>query len=468
MDHLRFANERIPIVADVDVFVAGGGCAGTGAGVAAARSGMRTLIAERMFCLGGTLTAGLMSKIAILSTNHGFGEELIRRLDSYQKSDFLASRSEVPIDPEAAKLMLDKMVAEEAGAEVLFGTTITGAVVEGKSVKAVIVDSINGLEAIRAKYFIDCTGDGQLGFKAGASHMTGSEADGYSSSPTLMFRVGNVDLDRLIDEMERRPELRESSERNTYSYHKLSPAQNRDNIAHDRYAHFADFLPYIRKMIAEHPGMFSEQEFATMEQRGILFMNQPRKNHVLVNCTRIPFFKGTDKRELSAACMSGRRQAETVFRFMKAFLPGFEESFMMDTASMLGIRESRRITGDYILTEKDVESYRKFEDAVVSNQGGVEIHGTHGKDTEIRELGTGDCYHVPYRSVIAKDFDNLFMAGRCFSANHPALSAARNISYCMALGQATGNAAAQLIERGKSDVRQIDIAKLQSVLRDII
>jgi len=468
MDHITLSRERIPVVDECDVFVAGGGCAGVGAGSAAAGSGARTMIAERMFSLGGTLTGGLMSKIAILSTNHGFGEELLRRLDKLQGSNFLASRSEVPVDPEAAKRMLDLMVAEEAGAEVLFGTAVAAVESDGRRIDAVVVNSINGLEAIRAKYFIDCTGDAQLGFRAGAACMTGDSADGYSSAPTLMFRVGNVDLERLISEMERRPELRESSERATYSYHRLTPAQNRENIARDRYAHFADFVPYIRRMARENPGMFSEWELSMMLQRGILFMNQPQGGHVLVNCTRIPCFRGDDKKELTAACISGRRQAEAAFRFMKAFLPGFESSFLMDTGSMLGVRESRRLVGDYVLTEQDVESYRKFPDVVVSNQGGVEIHGTRGKGTEIRELGTDDCYHVPYRCVIARDFDNLFMAGRCFSADHPALSAARNISYCMALGQATGNAAAQLVKRGKSDAREIDIGMLQATLRNVI
>jgi hypothetical protein len=468
MDYLTLSKERIPIVAEYDVFVAGGGCAGVGAGVAAARSGMRTLIAERMFCLGGTLTGGLMSKIAILNTNHGFGEELLVRLDRLQGSDFLASRSEVPVDPEAAKRMLDRMVVEEAGAEVLFGTAVAAVARAGRRIEAVVVNSINGLEAIRAKYYIDCTGDAQLGFRAGAACLVGDAADGYSSAPTLMFRVGNVDLERLITEMEQRPELRESSERNTYSYHRLSPAQNRENIARDRYAHFADFVPYLRQKARENPGMFSEWELSMMLQRGILFMNQPQGGHVLVNCTRTPYFRGDDKKELTEACLSGRRQAEATFRFMKAFLPGFEGSFLMDTGSMLGVRESRRLVGDYVLTEEDVETYRKFPDVVVSNQGGVEIHGTRGKGTEIRELRTDDCYHVPYRCVIARDFDNLFMAGRCFSADHPALSAARNISYCMALGQATGNAAAQLIKRGAADVREIDIPMLQETLRDVI
>jgi hypothetical protein len=153
---------------------------------------------------------------------------------------------------------------------------------------------------------------------------------------------------------------------------------------------------------------------------------------------------------------------------MKNFIPGFEKSFIMDTGSLLGIRESRRITGDYIFTQEDVESLRKFDDAIVSNHGGVEIHATDGKETLIRELRRDDHYQVPYRSIIARDFDNLFMAGRCFSASHPALSAARNISYCMALGQAAGSAGAQLIHSGKKNVREIDIRTLQAQLVSVI
>ena len=191
----------------MDIFIAGGGCAGAGAAAAAGRNGVKTLAVERFFFLGGTMTGGLMSKIAIGAVNHGIGEELIKRLDEYQGTHFLDSRPEVPIDPEAAKFMLDRMVIEEAGAEVLFGTTVTAVISEGRAINTVIIDSINGLEAVRAKYFIDCTGDGQLGFKAGASYVVGNE-QGYSSSPTLMFRAANVDIDKLISEMESRPELR--------------------------------------------------------------------------------------------------------------------------------------------------------------------------------------------------------------------------------------------------------------------
>jgi hypothetical protein len=404
---------------------------------------MRTLIAERMFCLGGTLTGGLMSKIAILNTNHGFGEELLVRLDRLQGSDFLASRSEVPVDPEAAKRMLDRMVVEEAGAEVLFGTAVAAVARAGRRIEAVVVNSINGLEAIRAKYYIDCTGDAQLGFRAGAACLVGDAADGYSSAPTLMFRVGNVDLERLITEMEQRPELRESSERNTYSYHRLSPAQNRENIARDRYAHFADFVPLPP---AEGPGEPGHvQRMGTLHDAAAghtLHEPAPAAGTCWSNCTRIPYFRGDDKKELTEACLSGRRQAEATFRFMKAFLPGFEGSFLMDNrkhARCPGVPPARRRLRAHRGGRGNLPEVpgRRGQ-----QPGGVEIHGNRGKGTVIRELRTDDCYHVPYRAWIARDFDNLFMAGRCFCADHPALSAARNISYCMALGQATGNAAA--------------------------
>lgn len=467
MEYVTINNHKIPLVYKPDIFIAGGGCAGVGAMIAAARQGVKTLAVERMFCLGGTMTSALMSKLAIGSRNHGLGEELIKRLDEYQGSHFLESRPEVPIDPELAKFMLDKMAIEEAGAEVFFGTTITEVLVEKRTIKAVIIDSINGLEAVQAKYYIDCTGDGQLGFKAGASCVVG-DTEGYSSSPTLLFRIANVDIDRLISEMEAHRDTLGVSAHTSYSNHKLTPWQNRKNIASDKYAHFADFIPYIKQKAKENPGMFTEKEIEMMLQRGLIFMNQPQGTHVLVNSTRIPYFRGNDNKELTNAVLSGRKQIEAAFRFMKAFIPGFEKSFIMDSGSMLGIRESRRITGDYIFTEKDVESLKKFDDAVVSNSGGIEIHSTKGEGTEIHELGRDDYYNVPYRSIIARDLDNLFMAGRCFSANHPALSAARNITYCMALGQAAGTAGAQLVRRDKEQARDIDIKALQGQLVSIL
>ena len=466
MEYVNWADKKIPVAGNVDLFIAGGGCAGTGAAIAAGRAGIKTFAAERMFALGGTMTSALMSKIAISASNHGIAEEFIKKLDSIQKSNFLASRHEVPIDPELAKLTLDKMVIDEAGAEVRFGACVCDVIKDGRNIEYAIIDSINGFEAVRARYYIDSSGDGQLAYKAGASYTVGND-EGYGSSPTLMFRVGNVDIEKLISEMEARPDVY-ASERQSYTNHKISPRQNRENIANDKYAHFADFIPLLRQKAKEHPDFFTEWELEMLLQRGLIFMNQPQGSHVLVNATRIPYFRGNDGEELSRAMVSGRKQIDAYFRFMKAFLPGFEKSFIMDSGSMLGIRESRRITGDYIFTSDDVNRLAKFDDVIVSNFGGVEIHSATGQGTNITELGKGDYYHVPYRSIIAKDFDNLFIAGRCFSANHAALSAARNIAYCMALGQAAGSAAAQLTRSGKKNAREIAIKELQKELASII
>ena len=468
MEYITLENREIAVVAEVDVLVCGGGCAGVGAAISAARQGAKTLVVERMFYLGGMMTGGLMSKVAISPTNNSLALEILNRLDDYQHMTFAKSRPEVPIDPETTKLILDTMVVKEAKAQVLFGTVVSSVVVENEKVSYVIVENIEGSQAIRAKYVIDCTGDGQLAFKAGAGYDRGNE-QGYSSSPTLMFRVGNCNLDVLLDFMEANPEDFAISY-HTYSNHKLSPKQNRENIKRDMYAHFADFIRYMDKKIAQQPERYSEWEKRVLHQRGLIFLNQPMSNQVLVNSSRIPLFKGDDATELSAAMIEGRRQVEVLFSFMKSHLPGFEDSYILDTGSLLGIRESRRIIGDYIFTQQDVESLRKFDDVIVSNHGGVEIHhtNTEGRGTDIRELDPSEFYHVPYRSIIAKGFKNLFMAGRCFSANHAALSAARNIAYCIALGEASGAAAAYLAKNGKDDVRDIDIAWLQEVMKNAI
>jgi hypothetical protein len=462
MNYVMLDSREIPVIDEVDVVICGGGCAGVGAAISAARQGAKTLLIERMFSLGGMMTGGLMSKIAISPTNNSLALEILTRLDAYQHTHFVKSRPEVPIDPENMKLLLDTMVVEESKAQVLFGTVVSDVVSEHGQINAIIIENIQGTQAIKGKYFIDCTGDGQLAFKAGALFSRGN-AEGYSSSPTLMFRVANCNIEKLIDCMDANPELFAITY-NTYSNHKLSPKENRINIKNDMYAHFADFIRFIDSKIESNPGSFTTWEKKILHQRGLIFLNQPNPNQVLVNSTRIQQFYGDDASELSKAMITSRKQVEVLFGFMKKYLPGFEDSYIMDTGSLLGIRESRRIIGDYVFTEDDVESLRRFEDAIVSNHGGIEIHSTNGNGTDIRELGPKAFYQVPYRSIIAKGFLNLLMAGRCFSANHAGLSAARNIAYCIALGEAAGAAAAYLCKKNKTDVRQIDIAWLQHVM----
>jgi hypothetical protein len=461
-DYVLIGEQRIPVTAQADIVIAGGGPAGIGAAIAAGREGARVILVERMFCLGGAMTAGLMSKIAISRRNRGIAAEFLERLDRYQGTSYIQSRPEVPIDPELAKLLLDRMVIDEAAVDVRFGSVVSQVVTEGRDLKALIISNINGLQAIRAKYFIDCTGDGQVGFLAGAACMLGNEEGGPPSAPSLLFRIANVDVDKFIGAHEKNVEEYKSART------RHSPAEMRELYHSGRYVFFVDYLPFIKRRIGENPLMFSEWEQKVLNTRGLIFLNQPQKGVILVNSTRILGFHGNDALELSAAMTAGRRQIETIFRFMKTFFPGFENSFVMDTGAILGIRESRRLAGDYVLLESDISGGARFEDAVVSNDGGIEIHSPLGFGLKGSHLGKDEYYQVPYRSIIARDFNNLFMAGRCFSASHPALSAARNIAYCIALGEAAASAGAWLVQNQKTNVRDIDIQALQGKLANIL
>ena len=466
MKTITVKGHEVPIIAEPDVFIAGGGPAGVGAAIQARRSGASVFLAEKLYALGGTLTSGLMSKIAVAQMTNGLPLEIIRRFDAYQGTHYENSRPEVPVDPETAKIILDEMVIRESGADVHFGTVVSGIVQENGEIQAVLLSSLDGECAVRAKYYIDCTGDGQMAYLAGADCMV-EGGESYSSSPTLMFRIGNCDLEKLFQYEESHPELFEHVY-TTYKRHIMDAAQCRQNIEDQIYAHMADFVKLIRARCAEYPDAFTEEEQEVLLRRGILFLSQPAPNHVLVNSTTRPQFRGDREKEVSETMAELRRHCHILFRFAKRFIPGFENAFLMDTASLLGIRESRRIRGDYVLTQEDVESFRKFDDAICSNGGGVELHSGKANSLVLHEQDGMGTYNIPYRAIIAKDFKNLLMAGRCFSASHAALSAARNISYCCALGQAAGAAAAILSLEGKASVRELDVRKVQEITKDNI
>ncbi len=454
----RLGERVIPCCATVDLVVAGGGAAGFGAALAAARQGMKTVIIEREFALGGIMTLGLMSKIAISPMLQGIPRELITRL-AESKMSLPAGGTEVPIDPEATKLLLEEMLLAEH-VRIMLGNAVVGAVQQDGKLRAVLIENKSGCQAVAGKVFIDATGDGDLAARAGAQFQSGRPEDGLCSAPTLMFRVYNIDLEKTMAYLDTHPEEMNPS----YSQYPPTPAALREHYyaPAQKYCHFATFERLIDKVASER--RFSDWEIRVLKQRGIIFLNQPNPNQVLVNTTRIPYFHGADAQELSDAMIEGRKQAHFIHRFMKEYIPGFENSAIMDTASILGVRESRRITGDYTFTEDDVNGQARFADAIVRKSGGIEVHGLAGFGTEIKELPREAWYDIPYRSIIAKDFVNLLLAGRCFSATQKALSAARSIGFCMALGEAAGTAAALAIHEGVA-VRRIAIADLQRLLK---
>ena len=449
---------KTPIVETADVVVAGSGPAGIGSALAAARNGARVLIIEREYALGGMMTTGLMSKIAISERIQGIPREVIARLAETGMA-LPKGAPEIPIDPEETKYLLDDMLLAE-NVTLMLGSSVVGAHVENGDVKAVIVENKSGRQAVASKVFIDATGDGDLSVFAGAAYEYGRKEDGLCSSPTLMFRIGNVDVNAMLDYVLEHPE-----DLAGYSFDEpVDPAPFIEAIrgTPQSYCKFGRFNALINRVAETHT--FTEWEWQVLRARnGFVILNMPQPDQVLVNSTRILHHNATDAKSLSDSMVEGRRQIRFISDFLKRYLPGFEQSYTMDTAALMGVRESRRIVGEYMLGEEDVLGQARFDDVILRNTGGIEVHSPTGNELKIVHLKRGEWYDISYRTILVKGLNNLMVAGRCFSASHLAQSAARSIGFCMALGQAAGTAAALATGRN-IPLRQVPAAELKRLL----
>ncbi len=423
---------ELPIHKDVDVVVVGGGSAGLGAAVAAARNGARTLLIERYGFLGGQATAGMVGTIGGGHQNYRQGqgptlvirgvlEEFIDRLTAAEGAAppfvFEGQTWLVPYDPLAWKNIAEEMVLE-AGGEILYHTFVTAVIKEQNAVTGVIVENKSGRSAVRGKVFIDASGDADVAHLAGAPCVKGD--NGNVQLPSTMFRMANVDTDQALafptEELWRT--LREAMERREF-----------DVPRYDGY-----ILP------------------------------SPRPREVTLNITTVTFqgkpLDATDVRHLTWGEIEGRRQVREYERFLRKYIPGFEKAFVNDVGPQVGVRESRNILGEYVLTFDDVKNLARFDDAVVRYCWPLEQHRLDRVEwTDFPQ----DYYEIPYRSLLPQEVDQVLVVGRCFSVEHRAQAAARGTSLCIGQGQAAGTAAAMSI---KSHItpRQIDVHELQEVL----
>ena len=424
-----------PVLAETDVLVAGGGPAGVAAGIAAARNSARALIVEDRECLGGMATSGMMNRLGPYHDEQkmivgGIPWEVIQRLIAMNAAIAPVpcphtdpDRYWIPFDPEALKHVLDLMV-REAGVEVLFQTHVVSVVQDNDRLVGVIVESKSGRHAILAKMIIDATGDGDVAALAGAPYEKGRPEDGLMQPMTLLYKVHNVDRDRV----------------------KAALAAHKNEIF-ERAKAQGDVIPrYVG------PGTD----------------NLLRSDETYYNVDHVHSADGTSVRDLSRAVMEARDLIWQSVAFARKHVPGYECSYLCATASNLGVRESRRISGEYVLTGDDVLAGRKFADAVARYACWIDIHtvapGKHKGHYASKGLAPGDYYDIPYRSLVPKRVENMLVAGRCFSATHEAFASARMIPCCMAMGQAAGTAAALAVE-GNTPPRALDVARLQSALR---
>lgn len=440
---------EVPVRRAVDVLVVGAGPAGLAAAVAAARHGARTLLVERYGYVGGNLTAGLvgpcMTSYSLDGSQQlirGVFEELVLRMEvegaaihpskvpagsPYAGFITYGHDKVTPFDPEALKSVATAMCLE-AGVELLLHTFVVQASTRANEVTGVLAASKSGLEMIEATVVVDCSADADVAATGGAEFHQGRETDGLTQPMTLFFRVGNVD-DQVVE-----------------AYVAAHP---------DDYRPFASIVDDARLA-----GEF------TIPRRGVGLYKTLQPGVWRVNTTRIQRRDGTNAEDLTHAEVEGRRQVQELMGFFHRRLPGFQNCVLVDTAATIGVRETRRIVGEYTLTLDDLASGTDFDDVIAVCGYPVDIHSpTDAGGGVSDEIKTANAYQIPYRCLIPRSVDQLLVAGRSVSATHEALAAIRVMPPAFAMGQAAGTAAALAAKNGCRP-RDVDIASLQAELVD--
>ncbi len=438
------------------VIVCGGGLAGVCAATAAARNGARTLLVERDGCLGGTMTSCLVGPMMCFHSPQrqvigGLAQEVVDRLQAMgacpghilDTSDYCHTIT--PFDAEALKLVCQRMV-QEAGATTLYHALVTGVIKNGSALTGIEVTHKAGTERLMADIVIDATGDADVAWLSGAPVEYGRPSDGRVQPISLMFKVSHVDNAALREYTKMHPEEVGLTEKQVKAY--ISQPMNKN----------AGFREKLHRYIMEGK--------IPIQREGVLFFNTVYEDEVIVNTSRIAGVDVLDPWALSEAENLGREQAFALFQFFKNEIPGFAQSRLAAVGQRIGVRESRRIIGEYVLTGEDILAERRFPDAVAQSSYPIDIHSlVPGEKSDAAWRYHGETYDIPYRSLVPKEVDQLLIAGRSISTTREAQGSVRVSPTCMAFGQAAGTAAVVAMTQ-ECPPRHIDTGELRRLLME--
>ncbi len=443
-----------------DVVIAGGGLAGCAAAIAAARQGLDTCLIEASGVVGGAATNGLVAPISSLSgniTNVSFGGILQEFLDlNIAKAKEMCKSNYNPITSlHTTKYVLLEMLYN-AGVKVLFHTFIVDTELKNDYLQAVLVATKAGIQKIEGKMFIDCTGDGDVAVRTNATMVYGN-SDGELSSVvnagnkddidgdykgkvqpcSVMFNMGGVNVSEGLKFMNI-----------TITYDMLGITK--EDFLNWEYANTLGFE-------------VDESDVVPMPQGRVWLCPGIHKNEAVINMSRVIDVDPTDPISLADGEVKAGRQVFAIVSFLQHFIPGFENAYLIDSANSLGIRESRRLLGEYMLSGNDVIECVSFTDTIAHGSYIIDIHDPTGKRKALGGAIKGDYYSIPYRSLITKKCKNLAVAGRLISADHVAMSSTRIQGTCMLTGEACGTAAFFAKQKNNSFI-DIDVNELQNQL----
>ena len=419
--HINEPSRRTPLFGEYEVVVLGGGPAGIAAALAAGRRGRSTLLVERYGFLGGAGTAAGLSTFCGLhgvvhgkheQVVHGVADDILDRLAAMEglNKPHLTVQNKIQAqayDISAFKIAADELMAE-AKVKVLYHAFAAGVAMAGRY-------------AVRGQIFIDGSGDGDLAAWAGAPYEVG-DGLGNMLYPSTMFRINGVDPDKAGRAWELIPTLMEEAEKSGRTFPRKKP------------------------------------------------IVRPQRNPIewRANLTQIKnpdgsAVSGIDAEQLSYGEVEGRRQCWDVFQFIRSVTPGFDNAYIVEIAPQIGIRETRRIVGDYVLTERDILECRDFEDPIGVNGWPVEAHIKGDVKFVFADTGSRGFNQIPYRILLPKRIENLLVPGRCASMSHEGQSSARVSGPCFVMGQAAGTAADLALKHCVAP-RRVDTRLLQERL----
>ena len=387
-----------------DILVVGAGPAGIGAAVTAARAGARVTLIENGGKPGGMWTLGLLSPFFDNKNHDGLNRELREAL---QARNAWGGLWDISFDPVQMTLVLNEMI-REAKIDLLLYTTGCEPILEDNCVKGVFIQNKSGTGAILADVTIDCTGDGDIAARAGAPFRIGRDRDGVFQPMTMMFKIGGV--------------------RDEYPTDRIL----------DWYTLLEQRVPDKEKFLRDVPFNFPA------------LIKLPRSGEALVQWTHVRYRNGSDGEELSCAAQEGFRQVENAMEYFKLIRDFLGDVYLMELPAVIGVRETRRITGEYIVTDDDVRNGTVFPDNICTVKFGVDIHEPdQAGQTNIGHNG----FHIPFRSLVPLGVENLLTAGRCISGSYMAHAAYRVTGDCLKMGEGAGYGACEAIKR-KLSVRE--------------
>lgn len=411
---------------DYDVIVAGGGIAGISAAAKASSMGARVLLIERYGFLGGMSTAGMVSPFMKYSVNgrplvNGVLGELERQMNYLHAmidNGFFAGGFRV-----ASFALLEK-----SGCSLMLNCEICGVEILDGELKALSVISDGKASRLTGKIFIDTTGDAQLLYLAGLPYNKGDEKTGKLQALTMFFRMANINMKKVT-------EYASMNKENFFAWMDY-------NFDFSKIISIAGYFSQVKNAIRQ--GRLSP------EIEYIFFTTLPEEGEASFNTSNILSLDGSSSFDLTKAEIKGRRQVSEVVSLLQNEIPGFEDSFLLETAVQVGVRETRRAVGDYVYTGDDVRLGRKFHDAIACACYGIDIHGQKDENSVMEHVPEGQYYEIPLRTLFVSGARNVLAAGRCISSTREGHSALRIMPTSAATGEASGAAAALAVRKNKN------------------